>query len=103
MEHSGAREPGGAEELGSTRHASRDRARDGVRTPDPPHDHIRVPDPPHDHIRVPDPTHDHVRTPELTHDHIRAPEPPREGIRGAERDEARSALVPDRAPAGVAS
>ncbi|MFG2214776.1 hypothetical protein ACGFN1_07845 [Streptomyces sp. NPDC048685] len=81
-EHGGA-EFSGAEELGSTRQAARDRARS--------------------RIRIPEPAREGTRTPERTRDRIRAPGPTRDGIRAPERDEARSALVPDRAPAGVAS
>ncbi|MFD7532465.1 hypothetical protein ACFV8E_33525 [Streptomyces sp. NPDC059849] len=75
-ESSGA-ESSGTGELGSTCHAARDRAGDCIR--------------------------DDIRTPEPTRDRTRAPEPTCEGIHAPERDEARSALVPDRAPAGVAS
>ncbi len=91
-EHGGA-EFSGAEELGSTRHAARDRARGRIRTPEPAREGTRTPERTRDRIRIP------VRT----RDRIRAPGPTRDGIRAPERDEARSALVPDRAPAGVAS
>ncbi|RPK76740.1 MULTISPECIES: hypothetical protein [unclassified Streptomyces] len=89
-EHGGA-EFSGAEELGSTRQAARDTAR------------IRIPEPAREGTRTPERTRDRIRIPVRTRDRIRAPGPTRDGIRAPERDEARSALVPDRAPAGVAS